>query len=326
MDDHAPPTGPTGTSPVSMIATAVPTPSETPDISPQIDLALNVETAVGQRAAQAKARWWSSLPLITLLAIIFYAQGRAFTESYLDYFGLNASQFPVTPDNAYWEALMGWAMVAGKGPDVLWHMYPQYLLAEWIPLTATVLLPVLGLVGRKRGWWTALGKWIVRVGNARPLRWLFARAPRDIVRHVAYGGMPAVVLMSIPLMLLTLTFVIALLIGVFVIPFWSLGRAEAKIECENAAENYPSVHYVSEAGTANVDKSLSTARLLQCGPEFCALIRDGEAFVIPRTAIQSVGGVPIGGNSNAAAKVPHDRQLCYRPRPKAPPLASSHES
>ena len=326
MDDNVLPTDPTETLPAPTLASTLSMPSETPDSSPQIDLALNAEPTIGQRAPQAKARWWSSLPLITLLAIIFYAQGRAFMESYLDYFGLNASQFPVTPDNAYWEALMGWAMVAGKGPDVLWHMYPQYLLAEWIPLTATVLLPVLGLVGRKRGWWTALGKWIVRVGNTRPLRWLFARAPRDIVRHVAYGGMPAVVVMSIPLMLLTLTVVIALLIGVFVIPFWSLGRAEAKIECGNAAENYPSVHYVSEASAANVDKSLSPARLLQCGSEFCALIRDGEAFVIPRTAIQSVGGVPIGSNSNAAAKIPHDKQLCYKPRSKAPPLASSHES
>ena len=256
-------------------------------------------------AKKPKTRWLASLPVMTLLAVVFYAQGRMFTEAYLDYFGLNASQFPVAPDDAYWYALLGWAIVAGKGPIAIWHIYPRYLLAEWPQLAVTILVPFAGYLGVKFGWWRKLKTATQPLNGKLKIAKYFGRPKPDVVRRVAFGGLPTLLLLSTPMILMVLTVGLAFLISLVVLPFWELGRKDAISDCSTPAVNHPIVHYVGEPTTDTV------ARLLQCGPNFCALIKDGQAIAIPRTAIQSVSGGAIGRNSSSGP-VPESQRLCAK--------------
>jgi hypothetical protein len=266
-----------------------------------------VDTKPTEKVAEKpKPRWLASLPIMTLLAVVFYAQGRMFTEAYLDYFGLNSSQFPVAADDAYWYALLGWSMVAGKGPFALWHIYPRYLLAEWPQLALTALVPLVGYLGVKFSWWKKISAAKQRLNSKLKIARYFGKPKPDVVRRVAYGGLPTLFLVSIPLIFMVVTVCLALLIYLVVWPFWGLGRKDAISDCNTPAADHAVVHYVGEPTTGNV------ARLLQCGPNFCAIIRDGEAIAIPRSAVQSVSGGVIGRKASNSP-VPENQRLCVIP-------------
>lgn len=260
----------------------------------------------------SKARWWTSLPILTLIAIVFYAQGRALTEAYLNYFGLNSSQFPVSPDDAYWYAFMGWEMVAGKGPLAIWHVYPSILAHEWMPMTITLVIPLVVLAGRRWGWWVRIGHAIISALSRFDSDRRLSGRSREVAKHIVIGGFPALMIALTPLLVLLFTLGLAFFIVVFVSPFWTLGRYLAELDCASVASSHQVVHYVGEPTLDSSGKPLPPSRLLQCGPEFCALIRDGASLVIPRTAIQSVEGAPIG-KKNASSPVPEDLQFCHGP-------------
>lgn len=281
------------------------------DVTASAAVAPSVPMSTTSSGKESKRRWWASLPILTLLAVVFYAQGRLFTEAYLDYFGLNSSQFPVSPDDAYWYAFMGWAMVAGKGPGAILRGYPSFLAIEWVPITICLAIPFVSLLGRRLGWWSHLGSWLTRLRNLVGSKRRAARPSKEVVKHVAIGGVPALLLASMPLMFLALTFYLALLIAITVLPFWNLGQRQARADCRAAASSHQVVHYAGEPKQDESGKPLAPARLLQCGPEFCALVRDGESFVVPRTSIQSVLGKPIG-QTKPADHVPKNLQFCPR--------------
>lgn len=269
----------------------------------------SVPVSATSSGKEPKRRWWASLPILTLLAVVFYAQGRLFTEAYLDYFGLSSSQFPVSPDDAYWYAFMGWGMVAGKGPGAILRGYPRFLAIEWVPITVCLAIPFISLLGRKLGLWSRIGSALTKLRNWIGLKRSAAKPAKEVVKHVAIGGVPALVLASMPLMFLVLTFYLALIIAITVLPFWNLGQRQARADCRAAASSHQVVHYTGEPKQDESGKPLAPARLLRCGPEFCALVRDGESFVVPRTAIQSVLGRPIG-QTKLADHVPKDLQFC----------------
>jgi len=322
MDDNATPTYPSKSEPLSA---AAPTSDEAHSSARpiQADPVSDPAMAMDKPAAQLKARWWSPLPLLTLLAIVFYGQGRAFTQAYLDYFGLHISQFPVSPDDAYWYAFMGLSMVAGKGPPTLLHTYPQVLRPASILTIVIVSLSLIVWAGRRCGWWSGLARSIERLRNMRWLQSIWAKAPKDMVKHVAYGGIPGLMLMSMPLMFLILTSLLAAVIAYLVIPFWMLGTAWAEEVCSSPAAASPVVHYVGNIDANIPSQTSSPARLLQCGTDFCALIRDGEAFVIARTAVQWVGGIPIHRPPTGDGKVRPELQLCFVPQPKKAAASST---
>jgi hypothetical protein len=272
----------------------------------------SVSVSAAPSGTLPKGRWWASLSILTLLAIVFYAQGRLFTDAYLDYFGLNSSQFPVSPDDAYWYAFMGWGMVAGKGPGAILRGYPSFLAIEWVPILVSLAIPVISLFGRKFDWWSRIGNGLTRFRNWVVQRQIAGRPSKEVAKHVAIGGFPALLMASMPLMFLALTLFLAFLIAIFVLPFWNLGQRQARADCQTAASSHQVVNYMGElTQDASSGKSLAPARLLQCGPEFCALIRDGESLVIPRAAIQSVFGKPIG-QTKSLDHVPKNLQFCPR--------------
>jgi hypothetical protein len=252
--------------------------------------------------------WKIAIPSVVIVAA-FYSQGRAYYEGYLDYLGISTSQFPLSTTDAYWEALMGWVVLVSKGVPAIWEAYPRYLAAIWMLLLAVILMN--------------LPLWLAdRYGLRERCRASLQAAQigaRLKKRHFGFAILAMTVwILSVPVLLMGAMFIVALFIVVLVVPFYSLGHTGAQQYCETAASRVPVAHFAGEERPAANGETSSEVRLLQCSSDFCALIREGKAFVIPREALNRADGVPIvptSGNKKKGkvTKVPLQDQLCYKP-------------
>jgi hypothetical protein len=264
--------------------------------------------------AKAQIKPWRLAVPFTVIAAGFYAQGRAYYEGYLDYFGLSSSQFPVSTTDAYWEALKGWMLLVSKGVPAVWSAYPQYLKTMWQPMLAVLaMLALLWLAGRL-GWRNRL----------RVRQQVNETKTKFSARHLALAGSAMLVwILSVPLLVMAAMFAIALFIVGLIAPFDGLGHVGAQRSCETEASRVPLVHFVGDDRLGANGKGLPPARLLQCGADFCALIRDGEAFVISRQSVQRTDGVSLMSGARDAKRnsgdktVPSESQLCYKPKQSA---------
>jgi hypothetical protein len=241
------------------------------------------------------------LPFTTFFVILFYAEGRAYVEGYLHYFGLNLSLFPVSADDVYWHAFTGWVKVMGNAPGMLLDRYPDFLLGVSPQIVLFLALPIVFWLGERYGWWSRLKG---RIKQARP-------STRGVSAYLAAGGIPALFLAAIPLILIGAIIIPALATITLVIPFITLGKTQAQEDCMTAASNYSIVNYVDESASKEFERKVSSARLLQCNSQFCVLIRDGVAFVIPGTAVRSIEGSGLGKRLSHAP-APDSEQLCAK--------------
>jgi hypothetical protein len=252
--------------------------------------------------------WKIAIPF-AVIAAAFYSQGRAYYEGYLDHLGISSSQFPLSTTDTYWEALKGWVLLVGKGVPAIWEAYPLYLTTVWKPLLAVVgMLSVLWLADRL-GWRERLRTFVRTKQVGAKLKG--SHLGLAILAMLAW-------MLSVPLLLMAAMLVVALFIVALVVPFDSLGHLGAQQYCETAASRVPVAHFAGDDRTSGTADKLSKARLLQCSSDFCALIRDGEAFVIPRQALQRADGVPVIPRTNnqkgsEVKKVVPQDQLCFKP-------------
>lgn len=265
---------------------------------------LDAEKEVGKEKRATKA--CRLVIPFTVIAAGFYAQGRAYYEGYLSYLGISISQFPLSTTDAYWEALKGWVVFVGKGLPAVWNAYPEYLLTMWMPILFGITVFVFFLFSEKYGW---LDRLRISAHSARLKTALKSR-------QLGLAVMAAVVwVLSVQALVMMAMLFVALIIVTMVVPFDGLGRTGAQQYCETAAARAPVAHFVEDSHPL-VSEAKGVAHLLQCGADFCALIREGEVFVIPREALTRADGVEITPPSGATAKtrpVPKEQQLCYKP-------------
>jgi hypothetical protein len=260
-----------------------------------------------QRKSSTKP-WKIAIPFV-VIAAAFYSQGRAYYEGYLDYLGISSSQFPLSTTDAYWEALMGWVLLVGKGVPAIWEAYPLYLATMWKPLLAVIVM--IWLL-----WFADRCGWRERLRASLQTRQVGAKLKK---RHLALAILAmSAWMLSVPVLLMGAMLIVALFIVALVVPFYSLGHTGAQQYCETAASRVPVAHFTGDERTAANGEKLSEARLLQCSSDFCALIREGEAFVISREALKRADGVPVVPTSSnkktgEEKKVPLQGQLCYKP-------------
>jgi hypothetical protein len=252
--------------------------------------------------------WRIAIPF-TLIAAGFYAQGRAYYEGFLEYFGIASSQLPATTADTYWEALKGWVLLVGKGVPVVWDSYPQYLETVWQPL--------LILFGMIFVLWTA-NKLGLHERLRERIRSNKGKARNHSQRLTFAGGVMLIWMLSVPLILMAVMFMIALFLVVLILPFDNLGHFGAQEFCKTEAERVPLVRFLGDERAGTEGRGPATARILRCGTDFCALIRDGEAFVVPRQSIQRTDGMLLRVSQTSASKelqnkqISVEAQLCYR--------------
>lgn len=255
-----------------------------------------------------------AIPALTVLAAVLYVQGRLYHESYFRALGINPSQFPVAPADAYWYALNALGLIIGKGIPATWRAYPELLRNEWLAITTCLILTLLILLAQRLGWFVLLKRAIHRRRKATIAKRLKRKRP-SYVWIPLLGIAPTVLL---PLLTIFGLWLIGIVIYVVALPFDLLGRKEAQYECEIPANDYQLVLFNGDENAGGNAKVFGTARLIQCGDNFCALIRDGETFVIQRSAIIRTIGMPISPpdqerHQKKATKVPKEQMLCYRP-------------
>lgn len=256
-----------------------------------------------------RARPWRLAIPFTLIAAGFYAQGRAYYEGFLEYFGIAPSQLPATTADTYWEALKGWVLLVGKGVPAVWNSYPKYLETIWQPLLILFGMIFVLSMTNKLGLHERL--------RAR-IRSNKGKARNHSQRLTFAGSVMLIWMLSVPLILMAVMFMIALFLVVLILPFDNLGHFGAQEFCKTEAERVPLVHFFGDERAATESGRSTTARLLRCGTDFCALIHDGEAFVIPRQSIQRTDGMPLRVSQTSASSEPQNKQisaeaqLCYR--------------
>jgi hypothetical protein len=248
---------------------------------------------------------WRLVIPFTVIAAGFYAQGRAYYEGYLSYFGISTSQFPLSTTDTYWEALKGWSIFVGKGVPAVWNAYPQYLLAVWMPLLFVVVVSMLLGLAERYGWLERMRL------SSRSARVKTALKSRPL--GLALLAMLTWVL-AVPALVMMAMLFVALIIVAMIVPFDGLGHTGAQQYCETAAARVPVAHFVDDSNPL-AGGPAGAAHILQCSTDFCALIRAGEVFVIPRDAVKRVDGVEImsSGATAKAKAVPKKDQLCYKP-------------
>jgi len=258
-------------------------------------------------------KWWLTVPLFSMALATFYGQGRMYRESYLDVFGINASQFPISAADAYWFALNSYARLIGTAGSHFLRNYPRYLYA-----IAPVL--VIGLLLR-----FLAGSEAIRRGFRRFHRWVKRRqyvTPKPPLRAKYFVALTTW-LLTAPVFIGIFIMVLAALLTTFVLPWIALGQQEAKEECQAIAKTSPLVSFAGDKRVEFDKQASPTARLLLCGSDFCALIRDGATLVIQRTAVQRIEAISIADLESLetkvtekASSVPDQETLCYRPPPK----------
>jgi hypothetical protein len=254
------------------------------------------------------------IPGFTILAAVLYVQGRLYHESYLQFLGINPSQFPISPVDAYWYALNALMLMIGKGVPAVLRAYPLVLKSLWGLILAGIVLTVLTWVAEKVGW-------IEQVKGSMARRWKVTNGEKWEPKQPSIAWVPAVSLIPTlvaPFLFVLVLVVVGIIISVFALPYETLGRKEAQYECRRPASDYQLVLFSGDPNMVSAGKELATARLIQCGPDFCGLIRDGVAFVIPRTSVIRTLGSPIvfpgqRTQHTESTEVPKEQMLCYKP-------------
>lgn len=256
--------------------------------------------------------WKFGIPF-TVVAATFYTQGRAYYEAYIRQLGLDPSQLPISTADAYWNALIGWSNLLGKGIPSIWQHYPQYLKDCWLTiLVLTLFLVLFGLENKYQ---------IVNRVRKRNPKKDYTETNKDI-SLTKLGALAATWILSLPIFFMAAMFALASLVIAVVFPFDGLGREIAIEQCHYAAASFPIVHLSYDQHLIASGAGATPVRLIRCSTDFCAVIRDGESFSVPKQSLQRTDGIPIDQDasdvhktqtSNTEVKVPLEDQLCYRP-------------
>lgn len=242
--------------------------------------------ATGDAPRQVKpAGWrqWASggLSLTVLLTGLFYIQGRAYRQGYLDALGLNESQFPADTPQALWFAFNGWLSGSVRVLEGVDAQFAWYLVRTGLVVLA-VLLVILSLIllAHKLDFADKVRQ------SASSSRWWDLMTSNRIAA-LYLGTLPLTVLsvFVVPLVMLVLATIIVFAFVVLCLPFWSFGADAARDMCNANRQT---------VGLATVAEMPSRLELLECGTKYCALIRsDGNLLVVGVDAVERVEVLPV---------------------------------
>ena len=296
------------------------------------------EQKIGDQGGTAKAKasrphtrkplsnlkvWWLTVPVLTFILAVFYGEGRLYHEAYLRRLGLNPSLFAPSTPETYWYALNSWGFTLGKIGSAFFDKYRLYLSKAWLPALIIIVMMIPAWFSKriKRVLKIFFKHWMQRVSEAAELygiasqwRWIKQRRP-DSPGLFTYLASMLASLFALPLTVYLAVVVLTLLLGSFVLPWDLIGQRAADDDCQNLAIGYPLVEYAGDR--LDIPYKGPTARLIQCNADFCALIRRGETFAIPRTSVQWVGFAVATSSTKASIdkirKEHPERSLCYKP-------------
>ena len=234
--------------------------------------------------------------MIAFVAWIFQMQGRSYRSAYLRYFGLDYNDFPVSTVDLQWLALHGWMRVSVRWLEGVWAAVLDVLLDTGITVFVILLL-VLWAFLLCWGYREVLKEVFFRRLSSRidsfpaVVIWLGRRCKEVLIVAVGviFACSAAPALLSI--VLLASVLVVLLLI----VPFESVGRDAAREVCAKGVQSLNRLHLSRESVVSG------EVRGLECSNELCAVIHNGELWVISRDSVEATEIVHEKSGGNRAA-------------------------
>ncbi|MEN5062131.1 hypothetical protein [Luteimonas sp. TWI1416] len=219
-----------------------------------------------------------SLSLTVLLTGILYVQGRMYHSGYLSALGLAESQFPIDTPQALFISLHGWISGSIKVFDSFDSAFlldlartGVFTLAAFVIGISLIFLTQRILTPERTA---KISSWRDLFGRRRILAIYLSTIPATILS-----------LLIIPALMMIGSFIIMLTFMILCTPFFSLGQEMARDACNGKR---------STVGIAKITGSTSPLIMLECGTQFCALIKeDGQLVVISTELIERTDFLPV---------------------------------
>lgn len=223
---------------------------------------------INKIASKTTISFSSIIPItLALLTPIFYLNGKAFQEGYLNYLNLNASMFPQDTAGTMMSSVVAWSSaVAGglKNTTGLLNSYWGWILVALFGLS--ISLGTAMFSGRKLHTYLK-SRLIIEKLSPQAEEWV-----EDIFKIGKWLIIPTYGIYLI-------MFFIALALMMLLAPFHALGEQYAADQIEEEFENAPVVIAKDPQGLSG------EYQIIQCSQSFCALYSKRTIITVPSSSI-----------------------------------------
>ena len=238
---------------------------------------------------------------IAVLGWLFQMQGRAYWTAYLDFYGLDHSDFPLSIPDLQWLTLIGWTDISIRWVKDSWNIYGQLLIDPGLKVFISLVV-LLWTLKSLRYFWPKIKprieQQLARVPrpSSSVSQW-FLRRTKEVIA-VAISVLASVSLL--PAILWIAAFFLLLAVTTTLLPFDSAGRLAAQKNCSRDLQSLNLVRL------SDAYEGITSAHRLLCSETQCAVISGDRTFVVPRSSIKATELVPAGkreASDNSAAPV-----------------------
>jgi len=226
----------------------------------------------------------AAIALLPIFTGVFYLNGWAYHEGYLEYFHLPPSMFPLDLQATLIQGVFAWL---NGGSEVLTWML-RIVGDHWVIGLAAIFLisafrllarPVAAFLAKKRPP-AFTDKWHLPVWMQNWIWGLMRMAAETyIVFYIPFAALSAMILVLV----------------VLVAPFQGVGAEIAKKDAQRNFMDSP------EAFLTGPDSVRRSFRLMSCEGPFCALYAAGHSVVVPRDTV-TWASAPMAGTIQTLAK------------------------
>lgn len=226
---------------------------------------------------------------IAVLGWLFQMQGRSYWTAYLNFYGFDPSDFPLSTPDLQWLTLIGWTDISIRWFKDSWSVYGQLLIHPGLTVFISLLF-LLWSFNSLRYFWPKIQPWIeqqlarVPRPSSSVSQWFLRRAKEAIALAIAVLASVSV----LPALLWIAAFCLLLAVTTTLLPFDSAGKLAAQKNCSRDMES------LSLVRLSDAYEGITSARRLLCSEAQCALISGERTFVVPRSSIKATEPVPAG--------------------------------
>lgn len=218
--------------------------------------------------------------VIAFVAWVFQMQGMTYRAAYLRYFGLDYNDFPASTVDLQWLALHGWMRISVRWLEGVGAAMLKVMLNPGIAVFVILLFVFWAFLFFWRYRFSLRSVFSERLSSRLDsfpagIFWLGRRCKEVLI--VAAGVVFAC--SAVPVLLSIVLLASVLIVLWLIVPFENVGRDAAQEVCASGLQSLNRLHLSGESGVSG------EVRQLECSTERCAVIHDGELWVIPRDLV-----------------------------------------
>ncbi|WP_454677228.1 hypothetical protein [Achromobacter marplatensis] len=221
----------------------------------------------------------SGIPLTALLTATFYLQGRAYLFGFLQYFQIDSTQMAISTPDAMWYAYHAWgngaASVLLKSSQVFFDLVNHFAP----PATS------FGLISAGAILLVSYARRYPRPTSENGIRII---KPHRRNKFILFCAFIAGYIVSIPTVIILLSFFVVIIVSITVEPFTILGARSAAKYCDKPAASIPTI-----PALPGFDPGKGTIYQLLCATDTCAVLQANIPSVVPKESIKITISPPL---------------------------------